>query len=188
MKNSIIIGVVLLAIVGFAVFSQTNNDKASEAQPITNMQNTNQNQEMEQQMDQTNQKNIVETAIEAGDFQTLVTAVQEAGLVETLSGPGPFTVFAPTDAAFEKIPTETLNGLLEDPEALTEVLTYHVVPGKVMAEDVLNLTTATTVQGSDVTIDASEGVMINNANVVQTDIETSNGVIHVIDTVLLPNN
>jgi len=129
---------------------------------------------------------IVDTAVAAGDFNTLVTAVQAAGLVDTLKGEGPFTVFAPTDEAFAKIPPETLEGLLADKEALTKVLTYHVVPGKVMAADVAGLTEAPTVQGSNLAIDTSEGVKVGNANVIKTDIETSNGVIHVIDTVLLP--
>jgi len=131
-------------------------------------------------------KNIVETAVEAGSFKTLVTAVTAAGLVETLSGPGPFTVFAPSDAAFAKIPAETLNAVLADKEKLTAILTYHVVPGKVMAADVVGMTSATTVQGGTVTINASEGVKINDATITTADIEASNGVIHVIDTVLMP--
>jgi uncharacterized surface protein with fasciclin (FAS1) repeats len=132
------------------------------------------------------QKNIIQTAIAAGSFSTLVAAVQAAGLVETLSGPGPFTVFAPTDAAFAKLPAGTVESLLADKEKLTSILTYHVVTGKVMAADVVKLKNATTVQGQNVTIDTTNGVMINDAKVSQTDIETSNGVIHVIDTVLLP--
>jgi len=133
------------------------------------------------------EKNIVETAVAAGQFNTLVTAVQEAGLVETLSGEGPFTVFAPTDEAFAKIPEADLKALLADKEALTGVLTYHVVAGKVMASDVVNLTEAGTVQGSnvDITVDG-DTVMVDGATVIQTDIETSNGVIHVIDTVITP--
>lgn len=129
---------------------------------------------------------IVDTAIAAGSFNTLVTAVQAAGLVETLKGPGPFTVFAPTDAAFAKIPQETLNGLLNDRAALTSVLTYHVVPGRVMAADV-RAGQVPTVQGSSITVTTSGGnVQVNGANVVQTDIVTSNGVIHVIDAVIMP--
>lgn len=132
-------------------------------------------------------KDIVDTAVEAGDFTTLVAAVQAAGLVDTLKGEGPFTVFAPTDAAFAAIPAQDLQALLDDTEALTRVLTYHVVAGKVMAADVVKLTSATTVQGSDVDIVADDnGVRIDGANVVATDIETSNGVIHVIDAVILP--
>ena len=132
-------------------------------------------------------KDIVDTAIGAGSFNTLVTAVQAAGLVETLKGEGPFTVFAPTDAAFAAIPEADLNALLADKEQLTAVLTYHVVAGKVMAADVVGLDSATTVQGSDIDITVTDaGVKVDNANVVQTDIETSNGVIHVIDAVILP--
>jgi len=133
------------------------------------------------------QMNIVETAISAGSFNTLVTAVQTAGLVETLSGDGPFTVFAPTDEAFAKLGDETIQSLLADPDQLAEILTYHVVAGKVMAADVVNLDSATTVQGQNLTINAHDsGVTVNEANVTATDIETSNGVIHVIDTVLVP--
>jgi len=129
---------------------------------------------------------IVETAVAAGSFSTLVTAVQAAGLVETLKGAGPFTVFAPTDEAFAKIPAETLNAVLADKEKLTAILTYHVVSGKVLAADVVNLTSATTVQGGSLKIDTANGVKVNNANVVKTDIVCDNGVIHVIDTVLMP--
>jgi len=131
-------------------------------------------------------KDIVDTAVAAGSFDTLVQAVQAADLVETLKGEGPFTVFAPTDEAFEKIPADQLNALLADKAALTQVLTYHVVPGKVMAADVVKLESAETAQGQSITIDAGDGVKVDSAMVVQTDIETSNGVIHVIDTVLLP--
>jgi uncharacterized surface protein with fasciclin (FAS1) repeats len=131
--------------------------------------------------------NIVEVAISAGSFNTLVAAVQAAGLVETLSGEGPFTVFAPTDEAFALIPEADLNALLADKEALTAVLTYHVVAGKVYAKDVVNLTSAQTVNGKSVEIVVKDGkVMIDGANVVTTDIEASNGVIHVIDRVILP--
>jgi uncharacterized surface protein with fasciclin (FAS1) repeats len=130
--------------------------------------------------------NIVEVAVGAGSFETLVTAVKAAGLVETLQGEGPFTVFAPTDEAFAKIPTDQLDALLADKEALTAVLTYHVVPGKVMAADVVGMDSATTVQGGSITIDTSDGVKVDGANVVKTDIEASNGVIHVIDAVIMP--
>ncbi|MCS7044545.1 MAG: fasciclin domain-containing protein [Bryobacteraceae bacterium] len=130
---------------------------------------------------------IVETAVSAGSFQTLVKAVQAAGLVETLKGPGPFTVFAPTDEAFAKLPPGTLDSLLANPEQLKKVLTYHVVAGKVMASDVVKLKEAKTVQGSAAKIKVSGGqVMIDNARVVKTDIVCDNGVIHVIDTVILP--
>ena len=132
-------------------------------------------------------KDIVDTAVAAGDFNTLVTAVKAAGLVETLKGEGPFTVFAPTDAAFAKVPTETLNALLADKAALANVLTYHVVAGKVMAADVVKLTSAVTVQGQAVSIEVKDGkVYIDGTQVVTTDIEASNGVIHVIDAVILP--
>ncbi len=129
---------------------------------------------------------IVETAVAAGSFSTLVTAVQAAGLVETLKGAGPFTVFAPTDEAFAKIPAETLNAVLADKEKLTAILTYHVVSCKVLAADVVNLTSVTTVQGGSLKIDTANGVKVNDANVVKTDIVCDNGVIHVIDTVLMP--
>ena len=132
-------------------------------------------------------KDIVDTAVEAGSFTTLVTAVEAAGLVDTLKGEGPFTVFAPTDAAFAALPEGALDDLLADIPALTDVLLYHVVPGRVMAADVVNLSSATTVQGSDLTITVEDGaVMIDDALVVTADIEASNGVIHVIDAVLLP--
>ncbi len=131
--------------------------------------------------------NIVELAVSAGSFNTLVAAVQAAGLVETLSGEGPFTVFAPTDEAFAEIPAEQLNALLADKEALTAVLTYHVVSGKVMASDVVNLTSAKTVNGESVDIKVMDGkVWIDGAQVVTTDIEATNGVIHVINKVILP--
>ena len=132
-------------------------------------------------------KDIVDTAVAAGDFNTLVTAVKAAGLVETLKGEGPFTVFAPTDAAFAKVPTDTLNALLADKAALANVLTYHVVAGKVMAADVVKLTSAVTVQGQAVSIEVKDGkVYVNGAQVVTTDIKASNGVVHVIDAVILP--
>jgi uncharacterized surface protein with fasciclin (FAS1) repeats len=132
-------------------------------------------------------KDIVDTAVAAGKFTTLVKAVQAAGLVDTLKSEGPFTVFAPTDEAFAKLPAGTVEGLLGNPEKLKAVLTYHVVAGKVMAADVVNLKSAKTVQGSAATISVKNGkVMIDNAQVVKTDIVTSNGVIHVIDSVILP--
>ena len=131
--------------------------------------------------------NIVEIAASAGSFNTLVAAVKAAGLVETLSGEGPFTVFAPTDEAFAQIPEADLQALLADKEALTAVLTYHVVSGKVMAQDVVNLSSATTVNGQDLEIKVWDGkVMIDGATVLSTDIEATNGVIHVIDQVILP--
>ena len=131
-------------------------------------------------------KDIVDTAVAAGSFKTLATALQSAGLVDTLKGAGPFTVFAPTDEAFAKLPEGTLNALLKDKAKLTAILTYHVVPGKVMAADVVKLKGAKTLQGSSVMIDASKGVKVDGANVVKADIVCSNGVIHVIDAVILP--
>ena len=129
---------------------------------------------------------IVDTAVAAGSFETLVTAVKAAGLVDTLKGEGPFTVFAPTDEAFAKLPEGTIEALLKDTDKLAKILTYHVVAGKVMAADVTGLDSAKTVQGGKLAIDTANGVKINGANVIKADIETSNGVIHVIDTVLLP--
>jgi len=129
---------------------------------------------------------IVDTAVAAGTFKTLVAAVTAAKLVDTLKGKGPFTVFAPTDEAFAKLPKGTVEGLLKDIPKLTAVLTYHVVAGKVMAADVVKLKSAKTVQGQEVMIDASNGVKVNDATVIKADIATDNGVIHVIDKVLLP--
>lgn len=130
--------------------------------------------------------NIVETAADAGTFTTLLAAAEAAGLVETLSGEGPLTVFAPTDEAFAALPEGTVEGLLADIPALTAILTYHVVPSAVMSTDLSDGMTAATVNGADITVTIGEGVMINGANVVAADIETSNGVIHVIDAVILP--
>lgn len=130
-------------------------------------------------------KDIVDTAIAAGSFKTLVTAVQAAGLVDTLKGPGPFTVFAPTDEAFAKIPKADLDALLADKAKLTAVLTYHVVPGKVMAADV-KAGKVKTVQGAELTVSTMGGVKVDAAKVVATDVAASNGVIHVIDTVVMP--
>jgi transforming growth factor-beta-induced protein len=130
---------------------------------------------------------IVDVATEAGNFTTLLEAAQVAGLVDTLSGEGPYTVFAPTDEAFAAVDPATLDALLADPEALADVLLYHVVPGEVYAADVVTLDSATTAQGSDVSITVDgDTVMINDATVTATDIQASNGVIHVIDSVLLP--
>ena len=134
-------------------------------------------------------KDIVDTAVAAGSFKTLAAALKAAGLVETLKGEGPFTVFAPTDEAFAKLPAGTVENLLkpENRDKLRAVLTYHVVAGKVTAAQVTKLKTAKTVQGSEVKITTSGGkVMVDNANVVKTDIAASNGVIHVIDTVIMP--
>lgn len=134
-------------------------------------------------------KDIVDTASAAGSFETLVAAIQAADLVDVLKGSGPFTVFAPTDDAFAKLPEGTVDDLLkpENKEKLQSILTYHVVPGKVMAEDAVNLTSAKTVNGKDFKITQSgNDLMIDNAKVIETDIMTSNGVIHVIDHVIMP--
>jgi len=133
-------------------------------------------------------KDIVDTAVGAGSFTTLVAAVQAAGLVDTLKGAGPFTVFAPTDEAFAKLPAGTVDDLLkpENKAKLTAILTYHVVPGKVMSGDLSNGMKAATVQGAEVTIMTEGGVKVNDATVVTPDIAASNGVIHVIDSVIMP--
>jgi uncharacterized surface protein with fasciclin (FAS1) repeats len=136
-------------------------------------------------------ENIVDTAVAAGQFKTLTAAINAAGLTKTLEGPGPFTVFAPTDAAFAKLPTGTVDNLLkpENKPQLVAILTYHVVPGTVMAADVTKLTEAKTVNGKIIDVHSTgSSVMVNNAHVVTTDIAASNGVIHVIDSVLLPPN
>jgi uncharacterized surface protein with fasciclin (FAS1) repeats len=139
--------------------------------------------------DKKSSKNIVETAVAAGNFNTLAKALTETGLVEELQKEGPFTVFAPTDEAFSKLPEGTLENLLKDKEALKKVLLYHVVSGKVMASDVVNLQSAATLEGNNVKITINDGnVMINNAKIIKADVVASNGVIHVIDTVLIPDN
>lgn len=130
---------------------------------------------------------IVDVAVSAGKFNTLATALKAAGLVDTLKGQGPFTVFAPTDEAFAKLPAGTVESLLADKDKLTAILTYHVVSGKVMAADVVKLSSATTLSGKEVAIDASNGVKVGPANVTTADVGASNGVIHIIDTVLIPN-
>jgi uncharacterized surface protein with fasciclin (FAS1) repeats len=138
---------------------------------------------------QAQNRDIVDTAVATGQFKTLAAALKAAGLVDTLKGAGPFTVFAPTDEAFAKLPKGTVEDLLkpENKAKLTAVLTYHVVPGKVMAADVVKVKEAKTVQGGSLKVNASGGkVMVDNANVVKTDIAASNGVIHVIDSVVLP--
>lgn len=142
---------------------------------------------MDASKDASSAADIVDTAVAAGNFQTLVSAVEEAGLVDTLKGEGPFTVFAPTDEAFAKIPQDQLESLLANKTQLTAVLTYHVVAGKVMSTDLTDDMAVATVQGENVTINLDEGgVMVNDAKVVQADIECSNGVVHAIDTVLMP--
>ncbi|QDT70671.1 Immunogenic protein MPT70 precursor [Planctomycetes bacterium MalM25] len=138
---------------------------------------------------QTTGADLVDTAVAAGQFKTLVAAAQAAGLVDALKGEGPLTVFAPTDEAFAKIPAETIQSLLqpENKDQLVKILTYHVVPGRVLAQDVVSLRSAKTLQGGEVAIGVAGGrVFVNNAQVLKTDIETTNGVIHVIDTVIMP--
>lgn len=131
--------------------------------------------------------NIFETAVAAETFKTLVEAVKAAGLVETLSGQGPFTVFAPDDDAFTKLPAGTVDSLLKDIPKLKDILTYHVVAGKIMAADVVGITSVKTVQGKELSIDVKDGVKVNESKVIKADIEASNGVIHVIDSVLIPS-
>jgi len=130
--------------------------------------------------------NIIDVAREAGSFTTLLAAIEAAGLTATLEGEGPFTVFAPTDAAFAALPAGTVEGLLADPEALTAVLTYHVVAGKAVAADVTGLDSVTTLQGGSLPVSTTDGVKIGGATVVAADVMASNGVIHVIDAVLIP--
>ncbi len=140
---------------------------------------------------QESKPDIVEIAASAGSFNTLVAAVKAAGLVETLQGEGPFTLFAPTDEAFAKLPAGTVEDLLkpENKERLQAILTYHVVPGRVMAEDVAGLSSATTVQGQSLRVSIENGTpMVDNAKIIQTDIDASNGVIHVIDSVVIPSS
>jgi uncharacterized surface protein with fasciclin (FAS1) repeats len=131
-------------------------------------------------------KNLVQTAIDAGQFSTLVSAIQAADLVETLSGNDAFTVFAPTDEAFAKLPRGTVESLLDDKVKLAEILKYHVVSGKIVSADVAKMSTVTSVQGGSLMLDTSDGARVNGSKIIQADIEASNGVIHVIDSVLLP--
>ena len=190
-NNILIIGLILLIAVGGFLFVTAGNRPAlNEEEQIMINESMDQNiQEDGSQLDMEEQVTIVDIAIGNPDFSTLVAALQAADLVEVLAGEGPFTVFAPTNEAFAKIPEATLNEILADKEQLTQILTYHVVAGKVMAEDVVNLTSATTVQGGDLSIEVlGNSVMVDNANVIVTDIEASNGVIHVIDTVLIPHS
>lgn len=129
---------------------------------------------------------IIDTAVNAGSFKTLMAAVKAAGLVDTLKEPDPFTVFAPTDDAFARLPEGTVEALLDDISQLTKILTYHVLVGKVMYADMVNLNSVPTLEGSALSIDAASGVKVNNATVVTPDVEADNGVIHVIDSVLIP--
>jgi uncharacterized surface protein with fasciclin (FAS1) repeats len=131
-------------------------------------------------------KTIVQTAIDSGMFNTLVSAIKEANLAETLNGSDYFTVFAPTDEAFAKLPEGKIDDLMKDKETLVKILTYHVIPGKMMAKDIVEKESLKTAQGEDVRINSENGVMINDAKVTEADIECSNGVIHIIDSVLMP--
>ncbi len=172
----------LLAILALVVAACSSSD--DETVETTTTAPTETTQAMDDEM---TTNTIVDVAV-AGEFNTLVAAVQAAGLVETLSGDGPFTVFAPTDAAFAALPEGTLDSLLADPAALAEILTYHVVAGSVLAADVVGLDSATTVQGGDIMIEVVDGGVVLNgtANVIATDVMASNGVVHVIDQVILP--
>jgi uncharacterized surface protein with fasciclin (FAS1) repeats len=181
MKKRLIALAAVLALVGAACSSADATEETQET-TTTTVAETTETTEAEM-MEET----IVDVAV-AGGFNTLVTAVQAAGLVETLQGDGPFTVFAPTDEAFAALPEGVLDGLLADTDALAEVLTYHVVAGQVLAADVVGLDSATTVQGEDIAIAVEDGQVILNgtSTVVTTDVMASNGVIHVIDAVILP--
>ncbi len=166
------------------IFAACSSDDADETTTTAAEATTTTEAAIEEEM---TEDTIVDVAI-GGGFDTLVAAVQAAGLVETLSGDGPFTVFAPTDEAFAALPEGTLDGLLADPEALADILTYHVVSGKVLAADVVGLSSATTVQGEDIAIAVVDGGVVLNgsSNVIATDVAASNGVVHVIDAVILP--
>lgn len=176
MMTAVVAVVVAVVVIGGGLLIKHNRDNDKK----TSSQTTKQEAKMEA-------KNIVEIASSDPQFSTLVTAVKTAGLVDTLSGSGPFTVFAPTNAAFDKLPAGTLDSLLKDPAKLKDILTYHVVAGNVKASDVVKLTKATTVEGKDVAIKVDgSSVMVNDSTVTKTDIMASNGTVHVIDTVLLP--
>jgi len=165
MKNRIFMSIAMLVLMSVTIFAQMDTKMVTKA--VNN--------------------DIVQTAINAGNFTTLATALTEAGLVDALKGDGPFTVFAPTDEAFKNLPDGALEGLLKDKEALKNVLLYHVVSGKVSSKEVVDLNQATTLNGSDLKIKTDNGkVMINDANVTGADVMASNGIIHVIDKVLLP--
>lgn len=188
MNNKVIIAFVVVLAVGIVGYLLTAGGNSKTPVETKEVMNQNEVTNSMEEVTMTN-KTIVDVAQEAGNFKTLLAAVQAAGLVETLQSEGPFTVFAPTDAAFAALPAGTVEDLLkpENKEKLVSILTYHVVPGKVMSTDVVNLTSAKTVQGSDIAIKVESGtVMIDAAKVVTPDIEASNGVIHVIDSVIMP--
>ena len=177
--------IALMAVLALALAACSSSDE--EAATTTTDAPTTTMAEEEMAEEEMTESTIVDVAVENG-FTTLVAAVQAAGLVETLQGEGPLTVFAPTDEAFAALPEGTLDSLLADPETLAEILTYHVVSGEVLAADVVSLESATTVQGSDIAIEVVDGGVVLNgsANVVATDVLASNGVVHVIDQVILP--
>ena len=178
-RSARVLGALGFAIVGLAVAGCGGEDSSSEGMARTAAPAAT--------MEETMQENLVETAVAAGDFKTLTSLVEQAGLAETLSGEGPFTVFAPTDDAFAKVPQETLDALGADPEALKAVLLYHVVDGEARASDVAELSSAETLNGESVELETTDGgVKVNDAKVVRADVTASNGVIHVIDEVLIP--
>lgn len=198
-NNTLLITGIIVVLIIIAAVVMIQNQSSN--QQTADLNSSNQDQIIEDQVTNSDQqdmmkdnpmadqaeKNIVQTAIDAGSFSSLVTAVQKAELVETLSGEGPFTVFAPTDDAFAKLPDGTLETLLNDKEKLSKILTYHVVSGKIMSSDLTDGMIAATVQGQEIKFSIDDqGVKVNDAMVIQPDIEASNGVIHVIDTVILP--
>jgi uncharacterized surface protein with fasciclin (FAS1) repeats len=181
LRSAWALGAIAFAVVGLAVAGCGGDDDSSSDGAATTAAPT------ATTMEETMQENIVETAVAAGDFTTLTSLVEQAGLAETLSGEGPFTVFAPTDDAFAKVPQATLDSLATDPETLRAVLLYHVVEGEARASDVAKLSSAETLNGASVRLETTDGgVMVNGATVVQADVTASNGVIHVIDEVLIP--
>ena len=181
LRSMRVLGAIGFALAGLAVAGCGGGDDSTSEGAAATAATT------ETTMEETMQENIVETAVAAGEFTTLTSLVEQAGLAETLSGEGPFTVFAPTDDAFGKVPQETLDSLAADPEALKAVLLYHVVDGEARATDVAELSSAETLNGDSVQLETTGGgVMVNDAKVVQADVTASNGVIHVIDEVLIP--
>jgi len=190
-QQNIIISLFVVALIGVGVFLFMRGQKSQIEKTDVNNNATASQRAEDVAKPKTNnmekQKNVVEIALDNSDFSTLVSVLTQAGLVETLSEEGPFTVFAPTNDAFKKIPESTLKEILADKNRLSSILTYHVVPGKVMAKDVMQLKSAKTIQGSQLSIEIKNGmVMVDEAKVITPDIEARNGVIHIIDTVLVP--
>lgn len=180
--TGVIVAVVAVAVIAVGGFAFWQSNKTDDTAP--EMASTNQDIKQDDQM---KSQTIVDVASGDPQFSTLVTAIKAAGLADTLSGEGPFTVFAPTNEAFDKLPAGTLDDLLKNPEELAKILTYHVVSGDVKAADVVKLTKAATVNGKDVTVSVNDDIVkINDATITKTDIKASNGTIHVIDAVLLP--